>query len=149
MAARSKTLVVLTPAFPAHEAETNWVPTQQLFIAALKAHFPHLHIVVLSFYYPYKADRYEWRDIGIQSFNGLQQRKWRRPFFWNAIWKKLKTLRREEDLVGIFSFWCGECALIGHYFGRRYGIRHFCWLCGQDARASNKMVNLSAPAGRN
>lgn len=143
---RSETLVVLTPAFPAHEAETNWVPTQQLFVKALKDQFPQLHITVLSFYYPYQATRYEWKGIGIRSFSGMRQRKWKRPFFWYTIWKELKALRREKNIIGLLSFWCGECALMGHYFGRRYGIPHYCWLCGQDARAGNRLVKFIRPA---
>ena len=37
-----QTLVILTPAFPANESETSWVTTQQLFVKALKDHFPEL-----------------------------------------------------------------------------------------------------------
>ena len=48
----SKTLVVLTPAFPANEFETVWVRPKQLFIRKLQEDFPALNIIILSFNYP-------------------------------------------------------------------------------------------------
>jgi glycosyltransferase involved in cell wall biosynthesis len=147
MMSRSKTLVMLTPAFPANEKETDWVTTQQLFVRTFKEQFPSLKIIVLSFYYPERVGTYGWRGLQVISFNGKNgsQRKLKRIFFWKDVWKKLKALRKDNDLIGLFSFWCGECALIGHYFGRRYGLPHYCWLCGQDARATNKLVKLIRP----
>ena len=142
-----KTLVILTPAFPGNESETHWVPTQQLFVKALKEQYPDLHIIVLSLYYPYPSSVYKWHGVPVISFNGTRQRKIRRVFFWNDIWQQLKKIRREQEVIGLFSFWCGECALIGHYFGRYHGLRHLCWICGQDARATNGMVRLIHPRG--
>ena len=145
MNARPGTLVILTPAFPAGEAETHWVPTQQLFVKTLKSLYPGLDIRVLSFYYPYRQTRYEWQEIPVRAFDGTSRRKTGRPFFYRDVWQELKAIRQEADIVGLFSFWCGECALIGHYFGKRYGIKHFCWLCGGDARASNRLVRFIRP----
>src|SRR5882672_7788060 len=147
MKSRPKTLVMLTPAFPASELETSWVTTQQLFVRAFREQFPSLRIIILSFYYPDRVGTYDWRGLQVISFNGAKSsnRKLRRIFFWRDVWKKLRVLRRENDLIGLFSFWCGECALIGHYFGKRYGLLHYCWLCGQDAREQNKLVKLIRP----
>lgn len=136
---------MLTPAFPAEESETHWVPTQQLLVKNLKRCRPDLTIVVLSFYYPGRSSGYEWEGIPVHSFNGQRNRKVRRPFFWLAVWRKLNRIRKEREVIGILSFWCGECALVGHYFGRRYAIPHFCWICGQDARKSNKLVRWIRP----
>lgn len=137
--------MILTPAFPQNESETHWVPTQQLFVKTLKDQFPDLHIIVLSLYYPYPSSIYKWHGVPVISFNGTHQRKIRRIFFWHTIWRQLKSICREQEVIGIFSFWCGECALIGHYFGRRYGLRHLCWICGQDARKTNRMVRFIRP----
>ncbi|HVU56834.1 MAG TPA: glycosyltransferase [Puia sp.] len=147
MKGRLETLVMLTPAFPASEQETSWVTTQQVFVLALRQQFPELRIVLLSFYYPESVGSYDWSGFQVISFNGTAAalRKWRRVFFLREVWKRLKGLLRENTVIGIFSFWCGECALIGHYFGRRYGIPHYCWLCGQDARAKNKLVKWIRP----
>jgi len=141
----AKTIVLLLPAFPANESETHWVPTQQLLVRVWKKQYPHIKLVVLSFYYPVGDTEYNWHGVEVMSFNGAKQRKLRRVFFWNRIWKQLNRIRKENNLVGIFSCWCGECALIGHYFGRRYRIAHYCWLCGQDARKTNPMVKWIRP----
>ncbi|MBN9384522.1 MAG: glycosyltransferase [Chitinophagaceae bacterium] len=144
---KSKTLVMLTPAFPASEMETSWVTTQQLFARTFREQFPSLQIVILSFYYPERVGNYDWRGLQVSSFNGAKggNHKLKRIFFWRGVWKKLRTLHKDNDLIGLFSFWCGECALIGHYFGKRYGLPHYCWLCGQDAREKNKLVKLIRP----
>jgi len=145
MKSHPETLVILTPAFPADETETHWVPTQQLFVKTLMEQFPRVKIMVLSFYYPSKNATYNWHGLQVTSFDGTQQRKMQRVFFWGRVWKELNRIRRENNIIGLFSFWCGECALIGSYFGRRHGIRHFCWLCGQDARKTNRMVKFIRP----
>lgn len=145
MNSRPTALVILTPAFPADESPVNWVTTQQLFIKTVKENYPQEKVMVLSFYYPYSAAVYEWHGIPVTSFNGTRYRKARHVLFWRNVWKKLTAIRRDYEIVGLFSFWCGACALIGHYYGSRYGIRHYCWLCGQDARKSNKLVKFICP----
>jgi glycosyltransferase involved in cell wall biosynthesis/SAM-dependent methyltransferase len=145
MTYRPKTLVLLTPAFPADESPVNWVTTQQLFVRTLRSQYPDVRLIILTFYYPYSISSYEWHGIQVRSFDGQHRRKLRRPLFWLDIWRQLRRIRKESDLIGLFSFWCGECALIGTHFGRRYGIRHFCWLCGQDAKADNKLVKFIRP----
>lgn len=138
-------MVILTPAFPADESPVNWVTTQQLFIRMIKERYPQGKIIVLTLYYPYSTATYEWHGIPVTSFDGTHHRKGRHILFWQRIWKRLTAIRRENEVVGLFSFWCGECALIGHYYGKRYGIPHYCWLCGQDARKSNKLVKFIRP----
>lgn len=147
MKRQSKTLVMLTPAFPASKMETSWVTTQQLFVRAFREQFPSLQIFILSFYYPDSHGAYDWHGMQVTSFNGVKggNRGVKRIFFWRDVWKKLRVLHRDNDLMGLFSFWCGECALIGHYFGKRYGLPHYCWLCGQDARETNKLVKFIRP----
>ena len=147
MKSRPETLVMLTPAFPASEQETSWVTTQQMFVRAYREQYPQLRIILLAFYYPDQIGTYDWRGLQVISFNGANggRRKLKRIFFWREVWNKLRQLHREHAVIGIFSFWCGECALIGHYFGRRYGLPHYCWLCGQDAREQNKLVKWIRP----
>jgi glycosyltransferase involved in cell wall biosynthesis len=41
------------------------------------------------------------------------------------------------DIIGLLSFWYGECAVVGKRFGEKNGIKHYCWLFGQDARKEN------------
>ena len=143
---KSNTLAVLIPAFPANEMEKNWLPTQQLFLHWIKKIFPGINIIVLSFVYPDRISEYRWEEIKVFSFNGMKFRKLRRVFFWRKIWKRLKQINNEQEISGILSFWCGECALLGHYFGKRYSIDHRILICGQDARKKNKLVRFIRPA---
>ncbi len=142
----SKILVILTPAFPESEAPVTWVTSQQLMVRSLKENFPDTGIRVLSFLYPYDESEYDWHGARVKSFNGMEERRIRRAMLWQRIWQALKKMRKEKEIIGLLSFWCGECALIGHYFGKRYGIKHYCWICGQDARKTNSMVRLVRPS---
>lgn len=145
MTDRCRTLVVLSPAFPGPGPESTWVFSQQLMVESIKRHFPEIPIVVLAFFFPDRTASYGWKGARVISFNGLGQRSWRRVFLWLKIWKTLYRIHREQEVGGIISFWCGECALLGSYFGRLYGIRHYTWICGQDARASNRYVRFIRP----
>ena len=43
------------------------------------------------------------------------------------------------------SFWYDECALVGKRFADKNGIKHFCWILGQDAKKSNKYIKYLKP----
>ena len=145
MKTNPETLVILTPGFPGDEKEANMMPAHQMFVKALKSNFPDLHIIVLSFFYPREASHYDWNGCRVISFNGPIRSKWKHLFFWRSVWRELKKIRKEHRIIGLFSFWFGETALIGHYFGKRHSIRHRCWICGQDAREGNRWVRLIRP----
>lgn len=144
---KPETLVVVTPAFPDQEAATWWVPSQQGMVKALQENFPGIRIVVLSLLYPQQQSAYTWHNIEVIPFNGMYYRKWKRPALWKKVWQSLQRLRRQYSLIGLFSFWNGECAFICQYFGRLYGIRHISWICGQDATKQNKWVRFIRPRG--
>lgn len=140
-----KTIIIITPAFPANESETYWVPSQQLLVKALKRNFPQLIIIVISYSYPYKKASYSWNGIKIVSLDGMHRRKLKRPFLLLDMWNILKKIKNESNVIGLFSFWCREGALIGKWFGKWHKLKHFCWICGQDARKTNKYVKWIAP----
>ena len=145
MSSKSKRLVILTPAFPANESEENWVHSLQLFLHSVKRSFPEIEIIVLSFIYPHKVSNYQWNGTKVFSFDGMSFRKYRRPLLWAKSWKKLSEINKQKKITTILSIWCGECALIGKYFGKRNSIKHFTWICGQDAREKNKLVKYIRP----
>jgi len=146
MSIKQNTLVFLTPAFPANESEENWISFQQILLRSIKKLYPGIKIIVLSFIYPHTISNYSWNDIEIVSFDGMKYKKFRRPLLWRNIWRKLNAIKKEHKITVIFSLWCGECALIGRYFGKRNSINHFVWICGQDARKRNRMVKLIRPS---
>ncbi len=146
MIAGNHTLVILIPGFPEREEDTTCLPAQQAFIRALNHAFPSIRLIILSFQYPSAPSAYHWHGNQVISFgiNGGFYRKLQ----WMHIWERLRQIKKENNILGLLSFWCTECALIGKYFGRFYGIKHYCWVCGQDARKENKLVRFIRPKSR-
>ncbi|HET6994132.1 MAG TPA: glycosyltransferase [Chitinophagaceae bacterium] len=143
-----KTLVILTPAFPANESETYWIPFMQLMVKSLKKNFPELNIIVLTFQYPGLESTYRWNDVRVISFDGMHKKKFRRILLWRKIWTTLKNIHREHKIIGMFSAWCGECAFIGKYFAKKKSLEHISWICGQDALKTNKWVRFIRPRAK-
>ncbi|MGN6420586.1 MAG: glycosyltransferase [Pseudobacter sp.] len=132
------TIIIITPAFPRNESEDWWVPSQQLLVQSMQRQFPEMYIVILPLLYPKEITSYEWHGCQVKSIHGLRFSKLLRPLRWRKAWQELTIFRKQHNIKGIVSFWCGECAAIGHWFGRRHGIRHISWICGQDAEAANQ-----------
>lgn len=145
MKPKEKALVILSPAFPENEAATWWVPSQQDMVKALQQNNPGLRILVLAFYYPYQKNSYTWHQLPVIPLHGTSYRKHNKLLFWWKTWRTLRQLHRQYQITGLFSFWCGECALAGKYFGKWHGIPHITWICGQDARSFNKLVRFIRP----
>lgn len=144
---RPEALVILSPGFPKNEADTACLPPQQVFVKALKTEYPDLEIIVLSFQYPFEAAEYDWNGVKVKAFAGRSRAKLFRLITWIKVWRKLSQLNKQYRITGLLSFWFGECAFIGHYFSKRAGIKHRCWMLGQDAKAGNKYVKWIKPNG--
>lgn len=142
---KPETLVVISPAFPEDESATWWVPSQQLMVKALQENFPAIRITVLSLLYPHHQAYYTWHGITVKAFDGMHQRKGKRLLLWKNVWMSLKKIQRQYHIIGLFSFWNGECAFISQYFGRMHSIKHISWICGQDAKKENKWVRFIRP----
>lgn len=138
-------LVILSPGFPANEADTTCLPAQQDFVRLLRETRPALEIIIIAFQYPFSLEPYEWNGVPVIPLNGRNRRKFHRLITWLKAWRTLKKLSRRFHLIGLFSFWLTETALIGKWFGRRHGIRHHCWMLGQDARRGNNLVRWIRP----
>lgn len=136
-----KTLAILTPGFPAGEADTTCLPAQQQFVQNVQESFPGIKIIVLSFHYPYVRSTYNWKNVKVISFNGRNRGKLHRLLLWRKVWRTLKAI----EPCGLFSFWCTECALLGTRFARKNNLPHFTWILGQDAKKDNKFVKLIKP----
>ncbi|AXY75677.1 glycosyltransferase [Paraflavitalea soli] len=139
------TLVVISPAFPEDESATWWVPSQQLMVKALQENYPDIRITVLSLLYPQHQASYTWHGITVKAFDGMHQRKGKRLLLWKDVWVSLKKIQHQCHIIGLFSFWNGECAFISQYFGKMHAIKHISWICGQDAKKENKWVRFIRP----
>ena len=139
------TLIILTPGFPSDEGDTSCLPAQQVFVRALNRTFPELTVVVLTLEYPHRAAEYKWFGNKVISFGGWKAGKLNKLSTLMVVWRRLGKLRREHELIGLLSFWCGPCALLGRHFGRRNNIPQYTWILGQDARAGNGLMPLIRP----
>ncbi|MEO6522716.1 MAG: glycosyltransferase [Mucilaginibacter sp.] len=142
---KPETLVILSPGFPVNEADSTCLPPQQVFVRALKQAYPNLNIVVLAFEYPFAKASYQWFGVDVIAFGGKNRNKLFRLFNWIKIWQVLRKLNKQNNVIGLLSFWVDECAFIGHYFGKRYGTKHLSWILGQDARPGNRYFKLIKP----
>ncbi len=142
---RKKTLIILSPGFAANEADSTCLPPQQQFVNALHEEFSSVKLIILAFQYPFSDTPYQWKNATVIPFNGKNKSKLFRLLLWIRVWKCLNDLKKEYTVIGLFSFWYGECALIGKWFGKRNNIQHFTWLLGQDARKGNKYVKFLQP----
>jgi glycosyltransferase involved in cell wall biosynthesis len=139
------TLVILSPGFPAIEADTTCLPAQQQFVQQVRESFPGLTIIVLAFHYPFINSAYTWKDVHVVSFNGQNRGKFQRLILWARVWRKLAAIHRSYRIIGLLSFWCTECALVGQHFAQRKKLKHLTWILGQDAKADNKYVKFIRP----
>jgi glycosyltransferase involved in cell wall biosynthesis len=144
-----KTLIILSPGFPKDEADSTCMPFPQLFVKKLKELNPTLNIIVLAFQYPFTSEEYMWHDVRVIPFNGKNKKKFSRLITWNIIRRRLKKIFLENNVVGILSFWLGECALIGKYAAKKHHVKNFIWLLGQDAKKGNRYFSLIKPAAKN
>ena len=142
---KNEIFIILTPGFPKDESDSTCLPAQQLFVKLLKEKFPALNIIVLTFQYPFTANEYNWNGCRVIALGGKGKGKLFRFFLWRRVWTKLKQLRKDNTIVGLLSFWCGECALIGKRFGKKNDLQHQCWILGQDAKKENKYVQRIKP----
>ena len=142
-----KTLIVLSPAFPgnATDEQSPWVPAKQSLIRSLNRNFPELEIIVLVFQFPINQTEYTWNGNRIIPFGGANKIRSRNVVLWFKVFKTLMRLRKQKQILGIISFWCAECCLVGSYFSRLYNVKHLCWISGLDATKENKFVKRIRP----
>jgi glycosyltransferase involved in cell wall biosynthesis len=143
MILKTKTLIILIPGFPADERDSTCLPFPQTFVRHLKRLNPELNIKVLAFQYPFFEAVYEWHRVEVHAFNGRNYGGLSRLFLWRRIWRRVKKIFKNEEVLGILSFWMGETALIGKCAAKKYGVRSFTWLMGQDARKNNRYIPIT------
>jgi glycosyltransferase involved in cell wall biosynthesis len=140
-----KTFIILSPGFPEDERDSTCLPLQQSFILSLKELYPQLEIVILSFQHPYHKIKYKWFDMAVLPFSGRNKGGLTRLLLRKKILATLKEIHSENKITGLLSFWCNECAWIGKHFGVKHGIKHYCWILGQDAKKENKYPQKLRP----
>lgn len=145
MRTNAKTFIIIGPGFADSEADTTCLPMQQQFVLQLQESYPHLHIIVLAFHYPFKKATYQWNSIEVISLNGGNKGGLSRLWMWYVASRKLSRLHKQYNIAGVLSFWYTECAVIGKFFAKKRGIKHVTWILGQDAKKENNYVKRIPP----
>jgi glycosyltransferase involved in cell wall biosynthesis len=142
---KNKAFILFSPAFPGNEEDTIWLPSLQTFIRAINRNFPELEVKVFAFQYPHTTEVYKWYGNTIIPFNGWYKKRPARLFMWMKIFFRVRQIRKEYNVVGVFSQWCGECTFVAKWISNFFRIKQFCWILGQDARTSNTYVKYIRP----
>jgi hypothetical protein len=80
-----------------------------------------------------------WHNNLVIPFNGMHKKKLPRFLMWVNILRKLAAIRRRHNVIGIFSMWCHECALVA-----KYAANIFCLniIAGYLVRMQEKQMQL-------
>lgn len=139
------TLILVTPGFPKDEDDSTCIPERQIFVRVLKETCPQLNIVVVTFQYPLQPREYCWNGVKVIALGGKNKGGLNRRMTWIGAWQKLKKINKDNQVIGLISFWLDECAFIADKFAKKNHIKHYSWLLGQDARPGNQYVKRMAP----
>ena len=134
---KSNSFVMLLPGFPTSENDTTCLPMQQQFVRKFAEMNPEIETIVLALQYPYRRDSYKWKGIRIESFGGRNRTGIRGWINRKRIMNRLMEIHHSTPIVGMLSFWHGECARVGSEFSKMTGATHLNWIMGQDARKKN------------
>jgi glycosyltransferase involved in cell wall biosynthesis len=142
MSSKQKTIVILTPGFPANEADSTCLPAQQNLVRAINKNYPGIKLIVLSFQYPFTKTVYQWHGNTVIALGGRNKGKIMRLLLWQQAGQQLKKINKKNSITGLLSFWCDECAFVADRFAKKYRIAHYCWLLGQDVKKDNRYIKL-------
>ncbi len=148
-------LLLITPGFPAAEADTACIPALQLYVRALAQQQPGWRISLLPLHYPYRTTPYRWHGLEVLPCGGANRRQPWRWLAWLRAVQRLRALQRRQPITLIHSFWLGECSRLGEWWAGRLAIPHLLTLMGQEVcrrqpwlgridRRRSRVVALSA-----
>jgi glycosyltransferase involved in cell wall biosynthesis len=142
---KEKAFIILSPGFPENRKDTTCLPFLQNFVRTFGEKNPNLPLIILSFIYPFQPGEYSFEGAQVIAFGNHNKGYFSHKIHWIQNWKCLKKLHNKFEIRGILSLWLGECALIGHFFSKFYGINHLIWILGQDAKPKNPYQRLIRP----
>lgn len=140
-----RTLCIFSPAFPKDEADSTWLPWLQSLVKNINSNFTYIDIVIFSFQYPSCTIEYKWYNNLVIPFNGRSKTKVERLLMWLKILRRFRPLKKNRQIEGIFSLWCGETTLLAKCCSKLFDVKFFCWILGGDARPGNKYIKWIRP----
>ncbi|MEI6021954.1 MAG: hypothetical protein WCR21_12575, partial [Bacteroidota bacterium] len=143
-----ETFIVLSPGFPAGEDDSTCLPAFQKFALSLKQAYPNIEFYIIAFQYPFGKKEYVWHGINVICIGGANKSGANRLITWIKVFRKLQVLKKQKKIIGLLSLWLTECAMVGKLFAKIYGLKHFMWLIGQDAKTSNQYISRIKAKGQ-
>jgi glycosyltransferase involved in cell wall biosynthesis len=138
---KEKAFIILTPGFAAHEEDTI-VKALQFFAKEFTQQFPQIHLHVISFQYPLNRSNYTLYGATIHACGGRNRKGFFRILTWIRALKAFLNIWYSYRVKGILSIWINECAVFGQLTGGFFGIKQISWICGQDAKPTNKFLKF-------
>lgn len=126
-------LLLVTPAFPAHEQDDTCMPLVQAYLLALREQHPLLRIAAIATQYPFHHAPYIWNGIRVFPCDGRNQRL-RKPI---ALWRArrcFRSLSRNGSPKAIHALWLSDAALAASRMAKQARVPFLLTLLGQDAR---------------
>lgn len=137
-----KHILVLTPGFPKDESDVNCIPPLQIFIENFYASFNDYKISIISLHYPSVKSKYVWNNIDVYSCGGNDISFPGRINIWKVAMNYANQINRQFPLIGVHSFWLGECAFLAHRISYKFKISHINTLMGQELNGTNRYLSF-------
>lgn len=148
MTERESILLIVSPGFPANEADSSCLPAQQQLIMAMNQLAPSQKICIISFQYPYEKRSYQWMGNTVFALGGKNKKQISRLFTWLKAWRQMRRLSEQYRINTVFCFWYGECSFIGKLFAKKHRLPFYVWILGQDALPGNKYCRWTRPVAK-
>lgn len=141
MGSIKKNIVFLVPGFPEDENDINCIPIMQNYILYYSRLNPEVNVSVIAFQYPFKKKKYLWHTIHVHAIGGANKKGVFRIRTWLKVtWTFTRLFIRSSGQTVIHSFWLTECAFIGQYIAKLFGVNHISTIVGQDPLPANKYL---------
>ncbi len=134
-----KTILLLTPGFPADENETATVPYLQDYAKALIQAIGAAKIKIIAIHYPFRKKPYYWHGVEVIPLNGRNRKNFFRVYTHVKAGMIIRKITKRADCI-LHSFWLTDAAFIGGMQSKRSGSRHIATIMGQDAKPSNNVM---------
>jgi glycosyltransferase involved in cell wall biosynthesis len=134
-------IVFLTPGFAESEKDSTTIPALQVYLKSLSESLSQTRLTVISFQFPFVAEKYVWNGISVFPLNG-RNKKYKKLIVWNKAKALLRNINKKTPIDFVHSFWLGECSFIAEKFAKRNGIKHLITAMGQDVLKPNRYAKL-------
>lgn len=138
----NKTVVILTPGFPADEEDTTCLTFLQDYVISFSRLYPDIKLFIVSFQYPFVCKHYSWNGVDVFSAGGRNRKYFFKLLTWIRVVKEVFRIRKISNEIVFHSLWLTECTLVAQWISGIFKIKHIAYIIGQDATVSNKYLRL-------